>query len=127
DTRLRRIELPRMDVEDVRLTGAQDPLDSALEHAVRDEAEVRASPPGQRVPADGKAGDADFDETAVSREAALREPQRIGLRVPAIPNRRRNERRVVLEADVLQNRQRPVGDGEVRRAVAADSLPGDGL
>ena len=66
DPRLRRVELPGMDVEDVRVALAQDPLDPALEDAVGDETEVRTSAPGKCLPADREARHAHLDEAAVS-------------------------------------------------------------
>ena len=58
DPRLARIDFPRVDVEDVRLAATQDPIDSAAEDRVRDQAEVPSPAPGQTLGANVEAGDA---------------------------------------------------------------------
>src|SRR4051794_1980193 len=72
------------------------------------------------------ARDACFVEALAQQHDWLASVHAVQPPVPIVQDGRHNGR-IVFESRVLQNRDGPLGDGETRRAVAADGLPGQVL
>jgi hypothetical protein len=126
DPRLAGIDLPRVDVEHVRLAVTENPPDPEPEDGIRDQPEVAAAAPRESSRPELQARDTDFVESLAQLDHRLigSEP-----RQPSVPVVRdhREARRVVGEADLLEDRDRPVGDRESGRAVSLNRRPGEVL
>ena len=124
DPRLSRIDLPRVNVEDVRHAAGQDAGDAAAEEAVREETEVAAAAPRNALLPEPQHRDAHFAE-AVAEIGDGRARFHAAQFPVAIVSDGRKRRRVVGDPRLAQDRNRPVRDRKARRAVAVDRLAGE--
>src|SRR4029079_16152232 len=119
EPRLARVDLPRMDVEDVRLRRLEGSPRPEPEERVRKEAEVAAPAPWESARPDPQARDTHLVE-AWEGLAHWRPPVDAGQPPVAVGREGREERRVVREAELGEDRDRPVRDRERGRTVADD-------
>jgi hypothetical protein len=108
-----------MDVEDVWLLGAEDARHPPPEQAVRDQPEVAAASPGKATGAHHEARDADLVKALLQLDHLLAWCDPGETAVPVMRDRWEH-RRVVREPELLEDRNRPVRDGEAGCPVATD-------
>src|SRR5215208_17750 len=119
------IQFPGMNIEDVRLSQAENLLDTQLEKRVGKQTEVASARPRQRLAADPETRQRRFRQPAVLEPQPLTPLQRCRLTVSISGDGRGEEGRVVLETLLFQERNRPIGQRETRRSVTADSFTRD--
>ena len=84
DPRLIGVDLPRVDVENIRLTAAEDASDALPEDGVGNEPEVAAAAPRERLRADLQARDRHFVEPWAQLDDRLLGRQSRQLPVPVM-------------------------------------------
>src|SRR3954451_10067089 len=120
------IQLPRVNIENVRLSRAENLLDTQLEKRVGEQTEVASTRPRKRLTADPKTRQRHFRQSAVPEPQPISSPH-CRLAIPISGDGRGKERGVVLETRLLKKRNRPIGQREAGRSITADSFTRDPL
>src|SRR6516225_3042726 len=104
--RLPGIDLPRMEIEDVRQSGALYCANALVPQSVGNQKEIAAAAPRDPAPAKADARDADFVEPVAEQDDRLAGFHPVEPTI-AIVRDSRDHGRIVFEADFLQDRHGP--------------------
>src|SRR3954471_24248052 len=118
------IQLPRVNIENVRLSRAENLLDTQLEKRVGEQTEVASARPRKRLTTDPETRQRHFRQSAVPEPQPI-SPLHCRLAIPISGDGRGEQGRVVLETCLLKERNRPIGQRETRRSITPDSFTRD--